>query len=246
MPRAFILFGFLAVRSISFGGVQLLPLLPNAAVTAAIQLDSAGNIYVAGTFAPASFIDTADAFVAKLSPDGAKLLFFTPISGSQPDIAMALAIGADGSAYVTGYTSSRDLPVTAGALQNTFQGSPQYQGFLAKISPSGEIANATYINGASFTQITGIALDRTGAILLTGIGGPGYDTSIPQPLPGFVLKLDPAMSRVVPVITGYGGGLIQLDGQGNIYLAGMAQPGTPPSGGIVPTLPTLSSNAFQP
>jgi uncharacterized protein (TIGR03437 family) len=246
MPRAFILFGFLAVHSISFAGVQLLPLLPVAGTTNAVQLDATGNIYLTGTLTPANVVDTADGFVAKLSPDGTKLLYLTPIAGSQADVPTALAVGADGSTYVTGYTSSRDFPVTAGALQSTYQGSPQYQGFLVKVDPSGATANATYINGTSFTQITGIALDRTGAILLTGTGGPGYDLSRPQPFPGFVLKLDAAMSRVVSVITGYGGGLIQLDGQGNIYLAGRAQAGTPPSGGIVPTLPTLSANAFQP
>ena len=58
----------------SLGGtVQQLPALPNGAVAQALQVDSVGNIYVAGSLtpkSPKSSADTSDAFVAKLSPDG--------------------------------------------------------------------------------------------------------------------------------------------------------------------------------
>jgi hypothetical protein len=43
-------------------------------------LDTAGNIYLAGSFTPAKPQfpqDTSDAFVAKISADGSKLLYFT-------------------------------------------------------------------------------------------------------------------------------------------------------------------------
>src|SRR5437764_7317308 len=90
----------------AFGSVQLLSLLPKGAVSTAIQLDPAGNIYVVGYSTPASFQDTQDAFVAKLSPDGSKLIYFTSLAGSQQDAATGVALGADGSAYVTGNTQS--------------------------------------------------------------------------------------------------------------------------------------------
>src|ERR1039457_4092887 len=110
-----LLFVSLAALPMFGGNVQLLSSLPSGAVSNAIQLDSAGNIYVAGSFAPASLHDTADAFVAKLSADGSKLIYFTIMAGSLPDGATALALGSDGSAYIAGYTSSSDFPVTAGA-----------------------------------------------------------------------------------------------------------------------------------
>src|SRR5579872_3718047 len=106
-----------------FGGkVQLLPTLPNGATSVAMQLDSAGNIYLAGSYTPDSKVrlSMTSGFVAKLSPDGSKVLYFTPLSGTNVDAASVLAIGSDGSAYIGGTTNSADFPVTSGAMQTTY------------------------------------------------------------------------------------------------------------------------------
>jgi hypothetical protein len=95
--------------------VQLLATLPNGASPTATQLDAAGNIYVAGSFVPANK-NFLSAFVAKLSADGSKLVYFTVLAGSDNDVAASLAVGSDGSASVVGSTVSPDFPVTAGAL----------------------------------------------------------------------------------------------------------------------------------
>src|ERR1700687_4696119 len=102
MLRVLAFFVSVTAFSVFGGNVQLLSQLPNAAVSKAIQLDAAGNIYVAGSFKPAVVNDTADAFVAKLSADGSKLIYFTVLHGSFADDAAAIALGSDGSAYVTG------------------------------------------------------------------------------------------------------------------------------------------------
>jgi len=137
--------------------VQLLPSLPNATVSRAMQLDAAGNIYVTGSVSPAGKI-VASAFVAKLSPDGSQVIYFTAMGGSFGEMAPSLALGSDGSAYVAGTTNSYDFPVTAGALASTFQGQAP-QGFLAKVNPAGSVVYSTFIAGPASTQITGIALD---------------------------------------------------------------------------------------
>src|SRR5438477_9634346 len=142
MFRGLALFLSLTTVSMLRGNVQLLSALPNAAVSTAMQLDAAGNIYVAGSFVPASKNFTS-AFVAKLSADGSKLLYFTALAGSQNDKANALALGSDGSAYVAGNTFSSDFPVTAGAFRSTFSGGPQ--GFLVKVNPSGALVYSTFI-----------------------------------------------------------------------------------------------------
>jgi uncharacterized protein (TIGR03437 family) len=224
-----------------FGGnVQLLSQLPNAAVSKAIQLDAAGNIYVAGSFAPVSFTDTSDAFVAKLSADGSKLIYFTALHGSFADDATAIALGSDGSAYVTGSTISRDFPVTAGALQPAFNPQGASQAFLVKVNPAGAIVYSTYINGSmAFMAGTGIALGSAGELFLTCRGSLVSTGKSPQ---GFTLKLDAALSKVLLSIDGFGGGLIALDSQGNIFLAGNAQPDAV---GSTPTLPALPPGAFQ-
>src|SRR5437879_963839 len=119
MFRSLALLTWFATLPVFGSSAQLLPLLPKGAVTTAIQLDQAGSIYVAGYSTPASSQASQDAFVAKLSPDGSKLIYFTSLAGSQQDASTGLALGTDGSAYVTGNTQSGDFPVTPGALQAT-------------------------------------------------------------------------------------------------------------------------------
>jgi hypothetical protein len=122
---------FVSLTPMFAGNVQLLSLLPNAAVSMAMQLDAAGDIYLAGSFTPASkvFQNTTDAFVAKLSADGSNLIYFTVLAGLNEDAATALTLGSDGSAYVGGNTNSSDFPVTAGALRTTYIGGGQKSGF---------------------------------------------------------------------------------------------------------------------
>jgi uncharacterized protein (TIGR03437 family) len=218
-------------------------MLPNGAVSTTIQMDSAGNIYVAGYTMPAS---AQDAFVAKLSPDGSKVIYFTTLAGSQQDQATGLALAADGSAYITGNTQSGDFPTTAGSLQAANPAPGQLQGFVAKLNPAGAIAYATYVPSLLVTQMTGIALGSAGEVFVTGIGRQS-NTPAGVSSPGFILKLDPALSKLLIMVVGTGGGLLQLDSQGNIYVAGSAQPNFSNSGTTpISTLPTLSANAFQP
>lgn len=246
----------------TFGGnVQLLSSLPNGTVSETMQLDAAGNIYVAGYVipeAPQSQSDTRDVFVAKVAPDGSKLLYVTMLAASSYDAATALAVGSDGSAYVTGYTASPDFPVTAGALQPTLQvsifpgpGVPNaFQGFLVKLNPAGAVAYSTFLGGTVSTRGTGIAVNTAGEVFVTGSGSSGVTatsgTTVGGP-GGFVLKLDAGLSKVLLSVNGYGGGLIALDNQSNIYIAGSASPniaGSSPSGPVL-ALPPLPAGAFQ-
>ena len=98
--------------------------LPGAA---GLDVDSAGNAYVAGN-AGAGFPTTAgayqpclagggsDAFVARFTPGGT-LVAGTYLGGSAGDAANAIAVGADGSAFVAGSTNSTDFPGIAAAVQ---------------------------------------------------------------------------------------------------------------------------------
>ncbi len=245
MVRGLALFVSLTALPIFGAKVQLLSSLPGAALSKAMQLDSEGDIYLAGSLTPQkpqSSQDTTDAFVAKISADGSTVLYFTVLSGSFADAAAAIALGSDGSAYVTGYTGSSDFPVTAGALQTTFSNAGASQGFLAKVNPAGAVVYSTYINGTAYTQVTGIAIGSAGEVFLTGLGGPQYPVSSGLPAQGFILKLDPGLRNVLLSTYGYGGGLIVLDSQSNIYLAGNAQPD---NAGPGLTLPPLPSGAFQ-
>jgi hypothetical protein len=84
-------------------------------VAQALQMDAAGNIYVAGSLppkSPKSSADTSDAFVSKLSQDGSKVLYFTVLAGWGVDAATALAVGSDDSVHVMGMANSSDFQLT--------------------------------------------------------------------------------------------------------------------------------------
>jgi Beta-propeller repeat len=222
--------------------VQLLSSLPDEASSEAVQLDASGNIYAAGYLmpkTPKSSSDASDAFVAKLSPDGSQVLYLTIFGGSSLDEAHALALGGDGSVFVVGYTASSDFPVTAGALRPA---SGYFGGFIAKLNPSGSLV----YTGTLGSKATGIVLDSAGDVFISGdIGGstsglPSTSGTVTGGPGGFILKLDSTLSQIQLSVNGYGG-LIALDPQGDIHVAGTA-PGNPYPGGGPPQLP---AGAFQ-
>lgn len=156
-----------------------------------MALDRDGNIYLAGITASINFPKTTgsvpgrvfsnatDAFVAKLNPPGTALLYATYLGGSEQDAAMAIAVDAEGNAYVTGGTNSKDFPVTSAAFQPRFGGngghslppfsSPVGDGFVAKLNPTGSaLVYSSYLGGAGVDQGYGIAVDSSGATYVAG------------------------------------------------------------------------------
>ena len=143
-----------------------------------LALDAAGSVYVAGVTTSASFPGAGaaslqaanaggeDAFVAKLDPAGAAVVYATFLGGSAADEAAGIAVDAAGDAYVTGFTTSPDFPgVSAAALQPS-PGIPP-SGFLAELDPRGTaLLYSTYLG----TQAEGfaIAVGRAGNVYLAG------------------------------------------------------------------------------
>ena len=111
-------------------------------------MDAAGNIYIAGFHGTVGAPDSYDAFVAKLSPDGSKVLYSTNFAGSKSDFVSALEIDSPGAAYVFGQTQSPDFPVTPGALQATLL-ARLGQGFVVKVDTQGKVVYATLIGGSA-------------------------------------------------------------------------------------------------
>jgi Beta-propeller repeat len=97
-----------------------------------VGLDPAGNVYITGFTNSADFPlanpiqsiyggGTSDAFVTKLSADGAHLVYSTYLGGNDTDDGVGITADSDGNAYVTGTTRSFDFPVV-NALQPTHAG----------------------------------------------------------------------------------------------------------------------------
>lgn len=86
-----------------------------------IAIDAGGNAYIVGSTASQDFPTTmpvfqptygggnADAFVTKLDPAGATLVYSTYLGGSNTESGNGIAVDTSGSAYVTGETCSLDL-----------------------------------------------------------------------------------------------------------------------------------------
>ena len=228
------------------GDVSLFPPQPDGTTLTAIQVDSAGNIYIAGSVLPNNAkpgdVSVSDAFVAKLRADGSQV-YKTVLAGSAYESASTIALTADGSIYVAGVTSSRDFPVTPNALQPTL-GTTNGQAFIAKLSPGGQIQSATYFGGGAQTIGSAMAITATGEVDLTGTssgdGFPATPGSTGTGIGFYLARFDTGLTKVLVATLAYGGTVMTLDAAGNIYLAGAA---TPTNGVNVPL--QASPGAFQ-
>ncbi len=116
-----------------------------------------------------------DAFAVKLDPDG-NVVYSTYFGGSADDRAVALALGNDGSLFVTGYTNSMDFPVTAGAYLTTLSTTNASANFVFKLTPSGALDWATYF-GDFRSTIASIAVDAAGNPYIGGASTGGLPTT---------------------------------------------------------------------
>lgn len=90
----------------------------------------------------------------------------TYYGGGNVDHGTGISSDPSGNVYVTGYTYSTNLPVTAGALQTSNAGN--YDAFVVKFNALGTRQWATYIGGALNDFALGIANDVSGNIAITG------------------------------------------------------------------------------
>jgi hypothetical protein len=146
-----------------------------------IAVDAAGNAYVTGytTSSQATFPvtvgpdlthnDNYDAFVAKVAPDGTRLVYAGYIGGAGNDLGESFAVDATGSAYITGMTDSTEstFPVTVGPGL-TYNGG-QFDAFVAKVRADGTgLVYAGYLGGRRDDRGRGIAVDAAGNAYVTG------------------------------------------------------------------------------
>jgi uncharacterized protein (TIGR03437 family) len=203
-----------------------------------------------GNMSP-NFSSPSRGFVAKFNPvsAGASLVYATYLGGTDPaqgaysDGIGGIAADAAGNAYVSG-NASYDFPVTAGAYNTT--PCPQNafclnRGFLAKINPAGSaLVWATFVGNSDPTlsaasSISPPRLDAQGNVYVSGSSGNNSQYPLVNPLqPAFnfggvyVSIFDPtgttiSFSTVIytPNNTGLLPGGVDIDPQGNIYVAGI-------------------------
>jgi hypothetical protein len=159
------------------------------------------------------------------------LAYGTYLGGSGGEQIWSMDTDAAGNVYVTGYTTSTNLPVTAGAY-SSYVGSKDV--FVSKFSPDlSTLFYSTYLGGSGNEEGYGIAVDSVGNAIVTG-----YTDSTDLPLvaayqgtrqgvqDAFVAKLNATGSGLVysTLLGGTGGGdigyAVAVDGTGAAYVTG--------------------------
>jgi len=113
-----------------------------------LALDGSGDVYLAGSTVASNFpttpkafdrifgigadvVDEGDAFVARLTADGAALVYASFLGGRGQDLARRILPTTDGEAFVSGLTVSPEFPTGPRALKPTFNGNAD--AFVAKM-----------------------------------------------------------------------------------------------------------------
>jgi len=91
-----------------------------------IAVDAGGNAYVTGGIGVSGSGTGVDVFITKLNPSGSAIIYTQTIRGFKDDISRAIAVDANGNAYVAGETASANLP-TVSAFQSAFGGGPAFR-----------------------------------------------------------------------------------------------------------------------
>jgi hypothetical protein len=217
-----------------------------------IAVDGTGNAYITGetwsteaTFPviggpDLTYSGLVDAFVAKINASGTALIYCGYIGGSDYDYGRGIAVDGSGSAYVTGYTSSKATFPVIGGPDLTFNGGAD--AFVAKVTASGRrLVYCGYVGGSYGDIGNSIAVDGSGNAYVTGYTssteatfpvnvGPDLTYHIPPyigggPYDAFVAKVNAYGTALV--YCGYIGGTgddwgngIAVDGSGNAYVTG--------------------------
>ena len=194
-------------------------------------VDREGHLYVSGFAGPGfpttqgAFDQTfngdgnccggfaSDAFIAKLSSDGSRLVYSTYLGGSSGERANILALGRDGSVSATGFTGSADFPTTPGALRATFGGgSGTFEGipldsYAVRLDPTGSrLVYSTYLGGSADDNGNDVAVDDAGNAYYVG-------TTQSADFPTTPGSLQPTLQPGSPAQDAY---VTKLDKHGNL------------------------------
>lgn len=148
----------------------------------ALQVDTSGNIYIAGattsldfpttpgTFQPTAMVPLWNnygpgGFAAKLSSSATQLVWSTYVMSSDysglPNGVTQMAVIPSGDVYLAGVTGAT-FPVTPSAPEVCFAGS--FAGFIAHLNPQGALADATYLSNI---EVANLASEVNGMFGLT-------------------------------------------------------------------------------
>jgi hypothetical protein len=142
------------------------------------RIGASGNLYLSGsggvrTAGPSANDYTAgqggksDIYLAKISGDGRELMYSIYFGGSSGEhVAHRMGIDTDENVYVSGSSTSKDLPQIN--AQQPDIGGGSNDGFLLKLDAHGKLLFSTYLGGSESDDAYGPSVDNEGYVYVTG------------------------------------------------------------------------------
>ena len=200
----------------------------------AVATDGSGHMYMIGVTYSTPQGD-ADVLLRKLTSDGTAFLYNADLGGSYDDVGDAIAVDANGYAFITGRTDSTDFPASANAFQSQNFGTTNV--FVTCLDPNGDtgvnaLVYSTFLGGSNDDEGYAIAIDNQDNAYVTGVTSssdfpysPGaFQTGLAGNYDVFVTKFDIHGNFVFSTYLGGGsddeGYGIAVDGNGNVYVTG--------------------------
>jgi gliding motility-associated-like protein len=129
-----------------------------------VIVDANDNIFIAST-APAG-TDPSQAFIASFTSNLQTQRWVTQVGGSGKEAGLGVKVAGNGDVYLTGGTTSNDMPSTSGAKFPTYSGGTD--GFIARLNSSGVLQRVTYLGTGSMDMSFFIDIDKYGAVYAYG------------------------------------------------------------------------------
>jgi len=116
----------------------------------------------------AAFGGVLDAYVFRMDPSLTTMLWATYFGGSGTDAGFGVQTASNGEVYITGGTTSIDLPSAGTAAFPAFNGGAA-DGFIARFHPSGApLLSRTYVGQAGFDQCYFVQLNTADEVFVVG------------------------------------------------------------------------------
>jgi len=177
----------------------------------ALAFDSSGDVFVTGSADstdfpvtsnayqktnPAAFNNGAVVFLTELNPTGAGLIYSTYFGGANSfgDTGTAIALGAGGTVYLTGWTGASNFPITPGAYDSAFSSQNFSLGLVSEFT-FGTVATTaptgTTVTSNASPAVTGTNVTFTASVVPT--------TSTGIPTGNVVFSVDLVTVATVPL-----------------------------------------------
>lgn len=172
-----------------------------------IAVGDDGHVYVAGYTSSEDFPVVAalqpafgggftDGVVAKLSPDGTRVVFSSYLGGVDRDTVVGLAVDAAGAIYLAGGTSSYDFPTRNAYKPYNYTSYPD--AFVTKLEPDGTaLVFSTFFGGQGHDTAIDLSVDGAGQIHFVG-QTESYDFPLVAAIQEQVVGIDGFAAQLTP------------------------------------------------